>query len=177
MSLNLQEALNAGSGINLRGQVGNYMETLTNQLTYHVLANPTFVIDGTPTDIENSVAVETLINGQFAPLAINTDATMTGDNVPDGSSGMWYVTWSGSLNTVQAFIVDSADYNVTLNAYFEDNAAPPGVAVVCIVKVANASGSDFIPGTTALNAASITTSFNNLGAWAMAAPSQNIVGG
>ena len=181
MSLTLQEALNAGSGVNLRGGVGNYFENFCNtQINSAYNDSDVVILAGTEQSLETSVLLNYKIGQTFATLAANTQIDLDGETVPDGFTSVWYVPVgffpASPLKAVQGATI-SEDFNAPINDLILGVTAPTGEAVFCLIQVI-VSGGDFIPGTTPLNDG-IVFNFQaiNISGWPIQAPSFNLLTG
>ncbi len=131
-----------------------------------------FAGGSTASQFTNAATITYAINGRFfsrttvasQPLVIepNTGIVPTAPNtlqsIPAGSSGAFAIVLDSSLafTVVQGPIVEGTGVNCPLPV------APAGKAIVGAIKVSNGTASAFVPGTTAFNAANVTTTYINL---------------
>lgn len=102
-------------------------------------------------------AFHSIIDGTTVTKAANTDmAALTGDAVPTTQKNVYVFTVnaSGTLAT-------RAGKAATTLAGIVFPEIPDGEAIIGFILVENATGSDFTPGTTALDTASLTVTYVN----------------
>jgi hypothetical protein len=145
MSLNLEEAI---GGSFCFSNVGLGIGSSTNQLSTAATAN--YTLDGVYQTAKNAVAT----------FALATPSNFVLTNIPNGSKsnfGVWLDS-SGNLTVTQG--------PVSVVTTGTDKVAPPpnpgSRTLIGVASVYNASGSAFVPGTTAFNAAGVTTNYFNL---------------
>ena len=129
-------------------------------------------IGSTTSQFTNANTITYVINGRFYSRAsiasqalviepgtgIVPTAPNTLQNIPAGSSCAFSVVLdtSGAFTVVQGPIVEGVTASCPVPQ------APVGKAIVGVIKVANGTASAFVPGTTAFNTASVTTTYINL---------------
>lgn len=128
---------------------------IRNAVLHRVLSDGGAGIGTTTSKVRSTATILYTINGEFKSKASTDDLwTLTGAVIPAGQKRTYLLL----LDTAGTATVAASDTvlvagTVTLPAW------PAGKAVVGSVTVSNGSGGNFTPGTTALNAASITTTY------------------
>lgn len=129
-------------------------------------------IGSTPTGFSTGAAINYLNLGQFYSKA----ATATQAFVIEPNSGLSYTNRSAFVSIPSgqactfAVLLDSAGSFTVVQGDLVDQGQLAPVAqvpgrknIVGAIKVVNAAATAFVPGTTALNAANVTTTYFNLG--------------
>jgi hypothetical protein len=129
-------------------------------------------IGSTTSQFTNAATITYAINGRFYSRAtiasqalviepgtgIVPTAPNTLQSIPAGSS----CAFSVILDTAGAFTVAQGPIVEGAAALCPVAVAPAGKAIVGVIKVGNGTTAAFVPGTTALNAANLTTTYINL---------------
>jgi hypothetical protein len=128
---------------------------LRNAMLHRVLSDGGAGIGTTTSKVRSNATISYTINGEFKSKAATDDLwTLTGAVIPAGQKRTYLLLLdSAGAATVAASDTVLAAGTVTLPAW------PADKAIVGSVTVSNGSGGNFTPGTTALNAASITTTY------------------
>lgn len=129
--------------------LGDYLDTATGM-----------GIGSTPQNVANT-AFEFHVNGkEYTKAAVAAGTALSGDDLPTAKTGAWALD-IGVNGTVD--ITPATDNATGYASSVLALAAIPAVATDHVrmgtVAVANATGTDFVPGTTALDAANITDTY------------------
>lgn len=156
------------------------LNDVSNESLRNLLGNRSFTlgilgIDGTNTEnVETQATVQYCINGVLTLNAAITEIDLSAKKpvaqdgtegvagafaaLPDGKSGIYMLVFNGTSNYVGVVV---GDY-VTTGSAVPYPSTPPGWCPFGAIKVDNASGSNFVLGTTALDASGITDTYYNL---------------
>lgn len=104
-------------------------------------------------------AFAAIANGTVVRKAANTDMAALVGTLATAKSALWafYIDSAGTL-TASAKTADAATHDAAIALL---PAAPTGKAMIGFIVVDNATGSNFVGGTTALDAASLTVTYYN----------------
>ena len=130
-----------------------------NQLMFGVITKATLAIKaGSSPTVSSSTSIVAKVNGLTVTVAPSDMAALVG-TLATAKAAAWafYVDSAGTLTT-SAKTADSATPAAAIGLL---PAVPAGKLLVGYITVANASGSNFVGGTTALDATSITTVYHN----------------
>lgn len=160
----IADQLNRFTPAAARVQLGQLLTDLVNgvnailgALDAVVLNKAGLVIKAGASALAKSVnAIDANINGVLITVAASDMAALAG-TLATAKSAAWafYTDASGTVST-SAKTADSANHAAAVAAL---PAAPAGLAQIGFVVVDNASGAGFVGGTTALDAAGLTTTF------------------
>ncbi len=144
------------------GDVVNDLITSVNllikSLNSSVLSAPGLVIKaGSSTLVKAGAAFAAAVNGAVVRKAANTDMAAISGVIATTKSAAWafYIDATGAL-TASAKTADAASHDAAIALL---PAVPDNVAQVGFIVVDNAAGGNFTAGTTALDAASTTTTY------------------
>lgn len=114
---------------------------------------------GSSAIVKAGSAFAALAGGAVVVKAANTDMSALVGTLATAKSAVWafYIDSAGVITTS----AKTADANDAAAALALMPASPDNKAMIGFIVVANASGSNFVGGTTALDAASITTTYYN----------------
>lgn len=131
------------------------VEALRSAALNRVLSDGGAGIGTTTSKVRSNATITFTVDGEFKSKASTDDLwTLTGAVIPAGQKRSYLLLLdSAGVATVSASDTVLVAATVTLPAW------PASKAVVGMVTVSNGSGGNFTPGTTALNAASITTTY------------------
>lgn len=109
--------------------------------------------------VKAGTAFSALANGTLVIKAANTDMSALVGTLATAKAAAWafYVDSAGTITT-SAKTADVADAAAAIALL---PSAPDGNAMIGFITVANATGSNFVGGTTALDAVSVTTAYYN----------------
>lgn len=133
---------------------------LQNRLNTCLLNSPVLAIKAaSSTVVKASAAFIANINGVLVRKAANTDMAALAGTLATAKSAAWpfYIDATGALTT-GAKTADAADH---ASAVALIPATPDGLALIGILVLDNATGSNFVGGTTALDTASLTATYYN----------------
>ena len=173
MSLNLQQALNAGSGVNLRGKVGDYFENMVNAMQNQAFNSAEVEVNaGTPADLQTTVDLQFSVMGVFqgvktAPEQIKIE----GDTVPIGDACAWliYATTPTKTDVVQSQFCESIP--VAIDDLLVQNVALFDACMFSVLGVI-ADSVEYVPGVTSLEDAGLITFISNTACFPQFPPSQ-----
>jgi len=126
-------------------------------------AMASFALDvGTPTFTYGAATVR-LGTGARVALTGKANVTITGSNVADGNTGVW-LFYALADDDELAVQLSAAEADLaTAQATVRDHTPNPLLPLIGVIYVENASGVDFVPNTTNLDANNITATFTTLG--------------
>jgi len=167
----VQDELNRMAPAAAHAKLGDVLYDLITQHNNAVVAANTVVMTkaglaiktGSSAVVKAGSAILAMINGALVRKAANTDMAALAGTLATAKSAAWafYIDASGTL-TASAKTADSASHDAALALV---PAAPAGLAQIGIVVVDNATGSNFVGGTTALDTGSLTvTYYDTIGA-------------
>lgn len=109
--------------------------------------------------VKAGTAFAALVDGVMVTKAANTDMAALAGTLATAKSAAWafYIDAAGTL-TASAKTADAADAAAAIALL---PAPPAGKAMIGFITVANATGADFVGGTTALDTASLTVTYYN----------------
>lgn len=122
---------------------------------------PVLAIGSTTTKVKTTNASVVALSGVATALAATDNAwTLTGGNLATGFVRKYLMLWNGAVFTVVQSDQDAAVGSPSTAFTFSNpNIPADGVVIVGVITVSNASGAAFIPATTALSAAGVTTTY------------------
>lgn len=133
---------------------------LQNRLNTYCASSAGLVIKAASSTLAKAgTAFIAYVNGTLVRKAANTDMPALAGTLATAKSAAWvfYVDATGTLS-VSTKTADAADH---ASAVALIPATPSGLAQIGILVLDNATGSNFVGGTTALDAASLTATYYN----------------
>lgn len=179
MSLNLQQALNAGSGVNLRGQVGDYFQNFANSIQNQCFNSADVVIDGgQPAALTTTFDLVYAAGGSFLGGTLGGGATIliTGETVPVGDACAFFITVDSATKVDVFQSVLCEDIQTAITTLFFENQAPQDGCMFAFFAVF-ADETVYIPGLTPLDDAGLTVVIQNATSFPILPPSDKFIQG
>lgn len=169
---NLVLSLNQESPTAALAQMGTFLKALVDQVNAlrtdlaaiwpgnntFLLAAPTLVIKaGSSAVVKSSSAIAALVAGSYVTKAADTDMSALAGTLATAKAALWefYIDSSGTLSTS----TKTADAANAAAALALRPTRPSNKLSLGYIIVANASGSNFVGGTTALDATGVTVTY------------------
>lgn len=130
------------------------------QLNTKLLTSPGLVIKaGSSALVKAGAAFVAVIAGVLVRKAANTDMSALAGTLPTAKSALWafYINAAGTIST-STKTADVATHDAALLLL---PAVPDGLAMIGFIVIDNATGSNFVGGTTPLDTASLTVTYYN----------------
>lgn len=161
----VQHALNHNSTATWRVRLGTFLRETVDRFNEllgarqrAMLTNPGLVINAGSSPLAKAgSAFAAVAAGTLVRKPANTAMSALVGTLATAKSALWafYIDASGTITT-SAKTADAATHDAALALM---PAVPSNVAMIGFIVVDNASGSNFVGGTTALDAASVTTTY------------------
>lgn len=164
-TMDAQKALNRCMPLAKRVSLGDMLNNLINQVNYltkrlnnRVLSNPGLVIKaGSSPIVKAGSAFLAEVGGVLIRKAANTDMSALAGTLATAKSAAWafYINSSGTIST-STKTADAATHDAALALL---TGTPDGYAQIGVIVIDNATGSNFVGGTTALDVANLTVTY------------------
>jgi hypothetical protein len=165
-----QAKLNGMSPITDSVKLGDVIGDLVTNSNTSMITSAGLAISGTTTLAEAVNACVAMVNGTVVPIPAATNMSALVGTLPTANVAAWafYINASGTISTgamttpaaTAALAIAALAAQVNANQpVLIGGQSPAPSALIGFITVSNASGSNFVGGTTALNAASVTTTY------------------
>jgi|SRR5579862_2616578 len=159
----LRDMLNRSSPAASHAKIGSVLTDIITYSSYTMLSKAGLVIHGAgSTLVKAGSAFAALVNGTIIRKAANTDMAALSGTIANGQSGAFsfFINSSGTLSSQFGGAKSNHDAAIASSSLLATLSS--GLVMIGIVVVDNASGSNFVGGTTALDTAGLTVTYYDI---------------